>query len=201
MYEPIVTPKDSRYVPFTQQPSCCVPTAIQMIMYRHNIPLIPAEELGYHLGLTVSPEREHLFYKPRVAQTAPRAGYGTQVDSPEFEPNVVFKKLGIPLVFSITSIADISSSEELLVLLQDVEKSDKDALLCFNRGVLTDDPTQNNGHVCVFDRIIDGKIRIIDSSPHQPKWRLVEASKMCEAMTKHPTPESAGIWHFDMHKS
>ncbi len=48
-----IVPKDSRYIPFSQQPYCCVPTSIQMVMYRHNIPLVPAEELGYHLGLTV----------------------------------------------------------------------------------------------------------------------------------------------------
>ena len=94
------TPDDSRYVPFTQQAYCCVPTSILMIMYRNGMPLIPAEELGYHLGLTVPPEDSHLFYKVRVSNTPPSlAGYGTQIYNPDYEPNKVFRELGIPFNF------------------------------------------------------------------------------------------------------
>jgi hypothetical protein len=77
-YSPV--PDDSRYIPFTQQPSCCVPTCIQIVMYRHDIPLRPAEEIGYHLGLVVSPDRSKLFSNVRTAAEAPSsAGYGIQL--------------------------------------------------------------------------------------------------------------------------
>lgn len=56
-----IIPKDTRYIPFTQQKSCCVPTSISIIMYKRNIPLIPQEVLGYYLGLIVDPEFKNLF--------------------------------------------------------------------------------------------------------------------------------------------
>jgi hypothetical protein len=165
-----------------------------MVMYKNDIPLLPAEEIGYHLGLVVHPDKSHLFYKVRTSVEPPPAGYGTQIYSPEFEPNGVFKKLNIPLSFSIKSISEISSSEELLKRLEAVENENSDALLCFNHGALVDNDEKNWGHVCVFDRVVDGKIRIIDPSPEHPKWRLVDTEKMFEAMRKHGVQKSAGIW-------
>src|SRR5882757_10032718 len=110
-----VSPKDSRYIPFTQQESCCVPTSIQMIMYRNGIPLIPAEELGYHLGLVVHTDDGPLFYDARTADTPPvSGGFGTQIRHPEHEPNTVFRKLGIPLQFSQTMASEMSSEDDLL---------------------------------------------------------------------------------------
>jgi hypothetical protein len=193
-FTPAATPSDSRYVPLTQQPSCCVPTCIQMVMYKHGIPLIPAEEIGYHLGLIVHPERKHLFYNARTSKERPAAGYGTRIYLPEFEPNVAFKSLSIPLSLTVKPITEIKSVEQLLNELRRVEKSDRDALLCFNHGVLVDNFDKNYGHVCVFDRIVDNKIRIIDPSPEHPKWRFVEADKMFEAMTNHGEKRSGGIW-------
>src|SRR6187401_2529326 len=107
-----VVPQDTRYVPFTQQSYCCVPTSIQMIMYRNGIPLIPLEELGYRLGLTVPPEDADLFYKPRVSDSPPStAGYGTQIAKEDFAPNKVFEELDIPLEFSFKSGAELHNSQ------------------------------------------------------------------------------------------
>jgi len=190
-------PKDSRYVPFTQQAYCCVPTSIQMIMYRNGISLIPAEELGYHLGLTVAPEEQSLFYNVRVADNPPStAGYGTQIYNPEYEPNKVFQKLGIPLQFSQKLAADIKDEAALMSELQAVENNNTDALLCFNHGVMRGKYEPNSGHVTVFDRIIDGKVRLVDASWRQPKWRLVEPSILLDAIRRHGNENSGGIWFF-----
>jgi hypothetical protein len=70
----------SRYILLTQQSYSCVPTSIQMIIYRNNLPLVPVEEIGYHLGLTAPPEDEHLFHKVRVAEEPHiSSGYGTNI--------------------------------------------------------------------------------------------------------------------------
>lgn len=187
-------PKDSRYVPLTQQHACCVPTCIQMVMYRHEIPLIPAEEIGYHLGLTVHPDKAHLFYSARTLPEPPPSGYGTQIYLPEFEPNKVFQELGIPLRFDIKSISEIESVDALREQLKLVEAHDGDALLCFNHGALIGDETRNGGHVVVFDRMVDGQIRIVDPSPNNPKWRQVAVEDMFDAMLKHGVQKSAGVW-------
>jgi hypothetical protein len=190
-------PNDSRYIPFTQQDYCCVPTSIQMIMYRNGVPLIPAEELGYYLGLTVPPEEGHLFYKARVSVTPPSgAGFGTQIMNPEYNPDEIFPKLGIPFVFSQVLAAEIADEADLLDRLHTIEQEDSDALLCFNHGVIKGEYKPFTGHVVVFDRVIDGKIRVVDASWKHPKWRLVEPSLMLEAIQCHGDKNSGGIWHF-----
>ncbi len=191
-------PNDSRYVPLTQQSSCCVPTSIQMIMYRNGIPLIPAEELGYHLGLTVPPEEKHLFYDVRTSEKPPSdAGYGTQIFRPEYDPNVVFDHFNIPLKYHIKLAKDIRDEDELLKLLKEIEEKDGDALLCFNHGVIRGKFEPHSGHVVVFDKVIDGQVRLVDASPNQPKWRLVELSLLFDAIKHHGNASSGGIWYFD----
>ena len=185
----------SRYIPFTQQSYCCVPTSIQMVMYRHGFPLVPAEDLGYHLGLTVPPEDEHLFHKVRVTQEPPVAsGYGTQIQLAEYEPNKAFQSLDIPLVFSQQLISGISSVEDLMTILQKIEADDSDALLCFNHGVIRGAYEPNTGHVVVFDKIIGNKVQIVDASPRNPKWRLIELDILYSAMAQHGDDNFGGIW-------
>lgn len=83
---------NSRYIPLTQQPYCCVPACFQMIMYRHGIPLVPQEELAYELGLIVPEKDTYLFGKVRSGEK-PSSGWGTQIQKDEYDPNKVFKSL------------------------------------------------------------------------------------------------------------
>lgn len=168
-----------------------------MIMYRHGIPLISAEELGYHLGLTVPPDADKLFYKVRVANKPPSAaGYGTQIYNPAYEPNKVFKNLGIPLTLEQLLAAEVQDADDLLARLLTIEREDGDALLCFNHGVVRGEYQPYSGHVAVFDRVIDGDIRLVDASWKQPKWRLLNKTLMFEAIKKHGNENSGGIWRF-----
>jgi hypothetical protein len=165
-----------------------------MIMYRHDIPLVSAELLGYELGLVVHPDRANLFYNMRVSEKRPPAGYGTRIYDPNFEPNEAFKRLGIPLKFEIKTIEQFESKEELLTEIKEIESKDDDLLLCFHHGALINDPEKDWGHVCVFDRIFEDEIRIIDPSPKHPKWRKVPIKKMFDAMVRHGEQRSAGLW-------
>lgn len=168
-----------------------------MIMYRNNIPLVPAEELGYHLGLTVPVEDKELFYDVRTSDTPPStAGYGTQILKPDYEPNKVFAELGIPLSFKLKLAGEFDSETSLMAELQDIEAADADALLCFNHGVMRGEYQPNSGHVTVFDRIIDGRIRMVDASWKQSKWRLVEPSLLFDAIQRHGSHNSGGVWRF-----
>ena len=190
-----VAPYDSRYVPFTQQAYCCAPTCIQMVMYKNKIPLVPAEVIGYRLGLVVPPSDARLFYNARTSEEAPVAGYGTRIQLEEFSPNKAFHDLGIPLEMVVNDIAGFGSAGEVLEFLRKAEEGNRDVLLCFNHGALVDDPSRDWGHLVLFDRIVAGKLRIIDPSPSHPKWRLVEPEKMFLALKKHgEKPTAAGLW-------
>lgn len=167
-----------------------------MIMYRHGIPLVPAEEIGYHLGLTVRPDEAHLFYNVRSSDEPPtEAGYGTQIFNPEFEPNKAFAHLNIPLTFSVLHVKDIADEHELFRLLTEIEENDRDVLLCFNYGTMIGEFRPGSGHVVVFDTIIDGEVRILDTVTKQPKWRTVEPARLYDAMQQHG--DSGSIWYFD----
>ena len=192
-----IVPLDSRYVPFTQQPYCCAPTCIQMVMYKNKIPLVPAEEIGYHLGLIVPSSEARLFYNVRASDRKPPSGvgYGTRIYLDEFNPNEAFKKLHIPLSLTVLPISSFDTADSVFNFLLKAEEKNEDILFCFNHGVLVDDPARNWGHLVLFDRIIDKQFRIIDPSPTHPKWRLVKPEKMFLAMKKHgEKPTAAGLW-------
>jgi len=169
-----------------------------MVMYKNGIPLVPAEEIGYHMGLVVPPSDERLFYNVRTSEIKPPAGYGTRIYMEEFDPNTAFKKLEIPLTLTINKIADFDSSEDVYSFMKKAEKENKDILFCFNHGAMVDDPERDWGHLVLFDRIIDGQYRIIDPSPTHPKWRGVSPERMFYAMKKHgEKPTAAGVWEIN----
>lgn len=190
-----IIPKDSRYVPFAQQKSCCVPASILMLMYKNKIPLISQELLGYHLGLTVDKEYKNLFWNVRTGKM-PKSGYGTRINSEQFNPNSVFPKLKIPfkMIYHPISRFDKDGFEKFMV---DAVKKDKDMLVCFNHGVLKGERA-GGGHVCVLDRIYPAKgiVRLIDPSVKQPKWRIAKISKLKKAMEVHGDEKAGGFWEF-----
>lgn len=189
-----VVPSDSRYIPLTQQRWCCVPTCIQIVMYRHKIPLIPAELIGYHLGLIVPEEELQYFWNGRTGKM-PVASWGTQISKPEFSPNVVFKKLKIPLKMELKLISGFKNLQTFKEYLREVESRDKDVLVCFDYGTLYN-TDYHGGHVCVLDRVYlsKGEFRLIDTEYKSPKWRVVKVDKLYSAMKIHGDVKSGGFW-------
>ncbi|MEK7618000.1 MAG: hypothetical protein AAB410_02540 [Patescibacteria group bacterium] len=195
-----IIPKDSRYIPFSQQPYCCVPTSIQMVMYRHGIPLIPAELLGYYLGLTVPKRAAGFFWNANIGKRAasqirPIAGYGTMIYEKKFEPNKVFKKLKIPLRMELRPVSSFRDFMEFKNYLAGLAKKDFDVLLCFHHGTLVNDPSKDNGHVVVLDKVYltEQKIRFVDPT-RGPKWKIFSMKKMYEAMKAHNSSKVGGFW-------
>jgi hypothetical protein len=191
-----IIPKDSRYVPFVQLKSCCVPACISMVMYKHNIPLLPQELLGYYLGLTVSQENKKLYWNPRTGKRPP-SNYGTQIYLKKYHPNTVFPRLKIPLKMVFYPISSFTTEKNLIKFVTEAVQKDKDILACFDHGKLSGDNIQG-GHVCVVDRIDTkkGLIRLIDPQQTQPKWRIVKIKALIKAMEFHGDDKSAGFWEF-----
>lgn len=191
-----VVPTDSRYIPLTQQKWCCVPTCIQMVMLRRNIPLLPAEHIGYEMGLVVPEEAKKYFWNARTGDRPP-AGYGTQISKPEYGPNEVFKRLNIPLRMTWSLIDQFPSIELFINYLSQVEKNDADILVCFDWPTLFNPAeTSHWGHVCVLDKVdlTTKSVRIIDPEFAAPKWRVIEISKLYDSMVFHGSNKSGGFW-------
>lgn len=181
-----IIPKDTRYIPLTQQHSCCVPTSISIVMYKLGIPLIPQELLGHHLGLILDKKYKNLFWNVRTGKR-PKAGYGTRIYEEQYNTNSMFKKLKIPIRTTDYSINDFKK-EELISFISGNIKKDKDIIVLLSSDVLNN-TNNNNGHACVIDRIYPLKdvIRLIDPSAEQAKWREIKINKFIKAIKNHPS--------------
>jgi len=184
-----IIPEDTRYVPLTQQSYCCVPTCISMVMYKLDIPLIPQELLGFHLGLVLNKKDKNLFWNARTGKK-PKTGYGTQMGKKQFEINLIFKKLKIPLKVTACLIKNFKTKKELISYISSSVKKDKNLIVLLRSGVLNNTDSMN-GHACVIDRIYPAKdiIRLIDPSAKQAKWREFKIDKFIKAVKLHPTGE------------
>ena len=191
-----ITPRDSRYIPLTQQKWCCVPTCIQMVLLRHNIPLQPAELIGYHLGLVLPKDALQYFYNARTGPRPP-AGYGTQISKPEYNPNQAFKKLSIPLTMRWSLIDTFKTITEFRAYLEKISDQDLDVLICYDWPTLFDKAEQDRwGHVCVLDKVDldEDSVRFIDPSPSAAKWTTVSIPDLYEARVFHGAEKSGGFW-------
>lgn len=180
----------SRYIPFNQQPYCCVPASLQTVMYRRGIPLVAQETLGNALGLTV-PETEASHFNRVRTGPKPPAGWGTRISEPEFEINKALSSLAIPLHIELHK--ELRSPEELSEKLNRIQQAQDDALVCFDYGVLWDKNVRG-GHVCVVDWIAEDAVGLIDPLPDAPKFRQTTVEKLFRAIDLHGPDLSCGVW-------
>lgn len=197
-----IAPSDTRYIALTQQKYCCVPVCIQMVMLRHGIPLVQAEELAYHLGLGVTEKEKDLFWNPRVIEKLPE-GFSiptTRISKPEYNPNKVFENLGIPLKFSQTLIDKFDNFKDFNAYLQKFDKEDIDALVCFDWEFVSEEFTEymgGYGHVCVLDKISQNEIRAVDPEYGYPKWPIIKIKTLYGAMKSHGAKRGGGFWELE----
>jgi hypothetical protein len=187
-------PNNSKYVPLTQQKWLCTATCIQMVMLRHNIPLVPAELIANLMGLIVPEEGRNYFWNARTGEKPP-AGWGTQASKPQYGPNFVFKKLGIPLKMDWALINKFKNKEQFYQYLEELANREVDILVCYDWGTLFD-KDHHGGHLCVLDKVDlkNKEVRIIDPEYDAPKWRVVKIDKLFEAMKYHGKEKSGGFW-------
>lgn len=180
-----------KYVPFTQQPYLCVPTCLQMILYRRGIALMEQEAIANELGLIVPEEDLKYFTHARTGER-PSSGYGTQIQDERYSMQKLFDKNGWKLSFARRS--DITSVDELHHILAEAQANDDiDAMLCFDYGKLWG-LKSNGGHVCIFESIDGDTVHIIDPERNVPKRRAVDIHALFDAIDFHGAGNAAGVW-------
>lgn len=189
-----IIPKDTRYVPLTQQPYCCVPTCLQMIMLKHNIPLVPAELMAHHMEVIVPKKKSVLFWNIQTTSKRPKVGYGTNLNE-DLTADVMFKKLGIPLQTKWNLINNFSSVDEVKKYLYKVVTEKQDVLVCYQYGALFN-TGHDGGHVCVLDQVypVKNEVRLIDPGEDVAKRRTITISKLYKAMKAHGADNMGGFW-------
>jgi hypothetical protein len=182
---------DRRYIPITQEPFCCVPASIQMVLLRRNIPQLSQEEIGYELGLTVPKRYKKILPMARTGKRPP-GGWGTQIKKEEYNLNNFFNKHGIPLEETYISPYFVDEDGECL---DDFFSKDCDILVCFDYGKLYDKKKSGkNGHVSVLDSLSDGIATVVEPGYDLPKYREVEFKRLLDAMKTRGEDNMGGFW-------
>lgn len=177
-----------KYIPITEQPYCCVPACVQMILLRRNIPLISQEEIGYDMGLIVPKKDKKLFKKVRTGKK-PKAGWGTQTAKSIYSINNFFRKNKINLNEKHFFLIKL---KEILKFLQN-ELKDKDIIVCFNYKKLYNQG-ESGGHVSIVENIKGNYVTLIDSEYGVPKYRKVSLKRISAAIKFHGNEKRAGFW-------
>ncbi len=176
------------YKPITQEPYCCVPACISMVLDRRKIKHASQEEIGYELGLTVPKKDAHLFRKVRTGKT-PISGYGTQVQKKKYSINNYFSRNKINLKEKYFPAERIKNIRKFI--LENLE-SGNDMIVCFDNKKLYN--VGIGGHVSLIGKIGNGFVILIDPERGVPKRRKVEIRKLVNAMKFHGKKKRGGFW-------
>ena len=195
-----VVPNDSRYIPLTQQEWLCVPTCIQMIMLRNNIPLLPAELIVSRMRLIIPEKDKHLFWNKNIQiGRKPKAGYGTQLSIHEGVSfiNNLLEELKIPLKMKKRLIDQFKNINQFNNYLKNLSFNDLDIIVCLDSGIINYNKIKG-GHVCILDKVDVNKneVRLINPSFRRPKWQIIKMEKLFQAMKVHGEKNGAGFWEF-----
>lgn len=180
--------ESTRYRPISQKPYCCVPTSLQMALEKNGLPKLTQEAIGAQLGLVVPPAYADEFENVQVSE-APvvSSGFGTRIQDPAYSLEHLISEMQWPFALTKHLSSTLANEESLHRLLDSVESKDGDALICYQND-------KGYGHVVVFDRIIDGQIRIVDPSPDFDKWREMSVSEVYDRIQKHGDKNMGGLW-------
>lgn len=181
-------PQDSRYVPFVQQPYCCVPTCLQMVAYKNKLPVLSQEYIGAKLGLVVPPEDAGYFYNVAVSEKpVVSSGYGTRIQDSDYSLETFLATEQWPLKVIQKLASTLTSESVLFEQLSQVEADQGDALICLQND-------RGYGHVMVFDRLVSDGIRVIDPSPQHAKWRTLPVAEVYDRIQRHGDDNFGGLW-------
>ncbi len=176
------------YIPLTQQDLCCVPTTIQWVLVRRNLPLVSQEDIGKVIGLHVPKEKNHLFMYKFPNTKAYYGTYGTELNNKNL--NELFEKYKLPLVGEYTKISKIKDPHKFII---ENMKAGNDVCMMFHKKNVTGENWAHGSILAEYDT--DTKtITVGDPSPRYPKFWKVKLTKMVDAMNTKWDGNERGFW-------
>jgi len=161
-----------RYKLIKQEPYCCVPRCLQMILDKHNIPYDSQMKIAKELGLRNDEEWN-----------------GTQTWKEEYSIYNYFKKHSIPLSFEYLFILNYDDVEIFLN-----KHKDDDIIVCYKRGIMFGKNLEG-GHAAIIEKIEDDTVTLI--YPEDEKgYREVSLKLLLNAIECHGKENMAGFWLF-----
>lgn len=167
-----------RYLPIKQQPYCCVPASLCMVLARRGLlGSLTQLRIGQELGLTL----------PDDGMPEPPAGWGTRIDLPQYSLQNFFTSHKIPLRYDHIFPDSADALAELLLLNLPTD----DVLVCFDHRKLYG---SGGGHVCVVESIKGDKVSLIETRTGEPNVKEASINRLYQAMVAHGPRNLGGVW-------
>lgn len=176
-----------KYLKVTQKDYCCVGACLEMILKRHGITDYDQERIAYELGLIVPP---HLASNFRYARTGkkPSAGYGTQIQEPQYSIGHFFKKHNLHFAQKYYYITSIKEAEKFLN-----RNNEQDILIIAHCGTLYGSPDADWGHAVLLDHINGDQVTIQENSSKKDR-EIIALSQLLCAIETHGQKNGAGFY-------
>lgn len=181
-----------KYHKITQKDYCCVGACLEMILRRHGITDFEQEKIAGELGLIVPPQLASDFRYAQVGEK-PAAGYGTQIQKPQYSIDHFFKKNQLGFSQEYYFITDTKKAEAFLNA-----NNEKDILVIVHCGTLYNNPKADWGHAILFDHINDEQVTIQENSTKR-NIETIPLLRLLSAMKIHGRKNGAGFYLISKH--
>ena len=158
-----------KYKLIKQEPYCCVPRCLQMILDRNNIDYDTQINIAKELGF--------------------KDNQGTQVQNRKYSIDKYLKKHNIPLNFKY--VFNLNYNE--VINLLNKHKND-DIVVCYKRGIMFGKDL-DGGHATIIEKIDDDKVTLIYPED-EIGYRVVTLENLLDAIAIHGKENMAGFWIF-----
>lgn len=183
------------YTPVLQQPYCCVPASLQMILARHGYQDYTQETLGNRLGLVVPLRLKHVFKNVAATEKPPTHGWGTHINLKKYSLQALFKKEQLPFraTFKLSDrFKNAAALKKTLVTL--ARDAQKDTLLCVQSGALQGFPMPDSGHVILLTAADRENIYYLDPAIPEEGVQQTTYEQMLYAMRLRGPENYGGVW-------
>lgn len=176
-----------KYNKITQKDYCCVGACLEMILRRHGVTRYDQEEIAYELGLIVPPHLASNFHHARTGEK-PAAGYGTQIQEPQYSIDHFFKKFNLDFVQEHYFIDDTEEARRFLIA-----NNEQDILIIAHCGTLYNKPASDWGHAVLLDHLANDQVVIQENSPKR-NLETITLPKLMSAIKIHGRAKGAGFY-------
>ncbi|MFH1544606.1 MAG: C39 family peptidase [archaeon] len=165
------------YLFHPQQPFCCVPACIQMILATNTIRIPSQEFIAKHLDFRIPKKHRRDFKGDYTVKEKPKRGYGVQ--QTEENINAFLSKNGFPLKAKRHLISGIKNPEKFIE--ENLRKGNY-LMPIFNLEVLGG---KKEGHAVLIISFNPKtkKVRIADPAKKKNRIRLLDLSRIVEGMS------------------
>ncbi|MBD3270166.1 hypothetical protein GF376_01425 [Candidatus Peregrinibacteria bacterium] len=172
------------YHPIPLMPYCCVPAALQWILYRRGLDILDQETIGANLGLQLPISGKKIFRNPGIIFTdkKPVDGYGTRIHIPEYSIQKFFDKYGFKL--KISDLYTFKTNSQIHDFLVENMKPENDIILRWHTRIFKGGKEPEGvGHFSVIEDYDPSDQEVVIGDPDPPFFKKASLGQLLYAMS------------------